>query len=112
MRGASESVAQVTKLESLVSDNRCDTWGRIPRRRLRGAAAALALASWPSLRWPILLLTCESIALIMEERYFILSTPDDGMPTITSAEQENTEEACRDSLYDYADDDGKIDRES
>ena len=52
------------------------------------------------------------VALIMEERYFVLSTPDDGVPTTTSAEQENAEEACRDSLYDYADDSGKIDRES
>ena len=48
----------------------------------------------------------------MEDRYFVVSAPDDGVETITSRDQEGTEHACRDSLYDYADNDGKIDRES
>ena len=48
----------------------------------------------------------------MEERYFALSTPDDGVPTSTSVEQENAEDACKDSLYDYTDDRGRIDRET
>lgn len=45
------------------------------------------------------------------ERYFVLETPDDGVATATSEEQHNTEDVCRDTLYDYADDSGKIDRE-
>ena len=46
------------------------------------------------------------------ETYLKYETADDGLPTLTTGEQLNAEDACKDAIFELTDSQGSIDRES
>ena len=47
-----------------------------------------------------------------EQQYFHRSLPDDSVPTETSVQQMDAEEACQDAFFEFAGPNGLLDREA